>query len=643
MRHFKKSYKIVLICSLLLMLFQNATVVDLASDLSFGPSKLILLNSDLGENSVTFSQLKEHIKEGYYIGRKKREGTPHYDLILVRKDIKAGKEQFSYVRHVTDTSNSPRIHDGKFNLLTAYDPNVVWFKGTYWVAFECWGTDFDASLKFSNGNSFAKSTASSCMGPLDDKFKLILPKTRVLVMGGGLSDSTRSSSASVSKLVVHDNELYLLWTIVRINNNLTQFEQIREKFVAKKIEEESARAITNKDANLISVINNYEMFDEQADLLDNQNRHYMSVEKWRALNPKSQISDFNFYDWQKKTRRHLDNAISWEIKPGSRGMVSSPVGVYYFESLLTVGARVDFDSHMVPYVIDGKGGGPNKVVYSWNAPTSFMPVVLGPNINDRSLNRVADIFDSLKIGNDYFYTAAVGGSHAAVDEDLYCRTPTVGYSEKGCYRPAIYKTSKPLNQLLESRDAVDLESRFPQEDIAYSTQPHEYSRFDISKDYRINYVAKFVGDEKILRSFPVKCSTSNTCIYRPDTKTIVGTLKVGQSLALGDKMISPNGRYSLTVTKNGLVWLNRSTMKVITRLGPYQERKNGFHSQSQFILQTDGHLVFYSTKGSKKGVQATYLYGGDTKTSRLVLQDDGNLVQYTSSNRVVWHSRTNGM
>lgn len=104
----------------------------------------------------------------------------------------------------------------------------------------------------------------------------------------------------------------------------------------------------------------------------------------------------------------------------------------------------------------------------------------------------------------------------------------------------------------------------------------------------------------------------------------------GQSLGVGNRLISNNDRYVLILQKDGnLVIYRVGTMPTIW--------STGTHGRKVFsaVMQTDGNFVIYGSEGA--------IWSTDTDGNRvawLVMQEDGNLVLYKPDGTAIWSSGT---
>ena len=109
-------------------------------------------------------------------------------------------------------------------------------------------------------------------------------------------------------------------------------------------------------------------------------------------------------------------------------------------------------------------------------------------------------------------------------------------------------------------------------------------------------------------------------------KQAVGSLRAGQTLASGQDMVSPTGRYRLKMQSDG-------NLVVYSADGRAVWASMTFVVSAYLAMQTDGNLVIYGPAGQP--VWNTYTYG--QPVVRADVQDDGNLVLYRNDG-VAWYT-----
>lgn len=95
-----------------------------------------------------------------------------------------------------------RLSTGE-TITDAYDPSAMLYNGEIWVAFECWGLGF-------------VGTGSACIGPYSSQGGVDVSRTSIVVQGTSYTSSAFEFSASVPKLLVHQNVAFLYWSAVKI-------------------------------------------------------------------------------------------------------------------------------------------------------------------------------------------------------------------------------------------------------------------------------------------------------------------------------------------------------------------------------------------------------------------------------------------
>lgn len=125
-------------------------------------------------------------------------------------------------------------------------------------------------------------------------------------------------------------------------------------------------------------------------------------------------------------------------------------------------------------------------------------------------------------------------------------------------------------------------------------------------------------------------AASTTTTPPPSSTTNLGTtLRAGSTMRPGQYLTSNGYKFIFQGDQNVVVY-NRSGRAV------WSSRTNG-SGADRFVMQGDGNLVAY------RGSRAVWASGTAGRGgNRLVMQADGNAVIYTSSNRGVWATGTNG-
>jgi hypothetical protein len=106
-------------------------------------------------------------------------------------------------------------------------------------------------------------------------------------------------------------------------------------------------------------------------------------------------------------------------------------------------------------------------------------------------------------------------------------------------------------------------------------------------------------------------------------------LQSGEKLSAGKSLYSPNGRFRLTMQRDGnLVIYDRDGHSLWASNTAKTGRAN------YLMLQSDGNLVLY--RRDEKPLKASGTVGQGSQD--LNMQDDGNLVLYASGERPIWAS-----
>lgn len=137
-------------------------------------------------------------------------------LTLHRFDWSA--HRFSIVKVVLDTSLDPATRQARAVISggpmrgaiiqSAYDPSLVSYRGTDYVAFEC---------IVSNGGAYGVDGTSGCIGVYDPvKQQVDLGRTQVIVSGFHGADRNIFHAAAVPQLLVFQDRLYLYWSALTI-------------------------------------------------------------------------------------------------------------------------------------------------------------------------------------------------------------------------------------------------------------------------------------------------------------------------------------------------------------------------------------------------------------------------------------------
>jgi hypothetical protein len=116
-------------------------------------------------------------------------------------------------------------------------------------------------------------------------------------------------------------------------------------------------------------------------------------------------------------------------------------------------------------------------------------------------------------------------------------------------------------------------------------------------------------------------------------------LAAGQSLRSGEKLTSPNGRFTLWMQGDGNLVLYDGPLTVgnarwATSTWTLPPAARPTHAD----MQNDGHLVLYND--AMQPAWGSGIWGAQYAGAKLVLQDDGNLVIYLPNGTPLWASNT---
>jgi len=122
------------------------------------------------------------------------------------------------------------ILNGSHTIDTAFDPSIIQFNGEAWIAFECGGKNN------SGGVNLFGSTSAACIAPLGQFGQVLLDRTNIVVSGGSyVASDPYKYSASVPKLLLHQNKLYLYWTSVKIRKSNEAWQSIVTKGIELEV------------------------------------------------------------------------------------------------------------------------------------------------------------------------------------------------------------------------------------------------------------------------------------------------------------------------------------------------------------------------------------------------------------------------
>jgi hypothetical protein len=108
-------------------------------------------------------------------------------------------------------------------------------------------------------------------------------------------------------------------------------------------------------------------------------------------------------------------------------------------------------------------------------------------------------------------------------------------------------------------------------------------------------------------------------------------LLLGQGLFVGERLLSEDGRFSLTLQTDGNLVLHNPLKQTLWESGMANR------PTWDFALQADGNLVMYDVIGNP-------IYDAGTKGkngTQFILQSDGNAVLYDGNGNSIWDTQTN--
>lgn len=116
-----------------------------------------------------------------------------------------------------------------------------------------------------------------------------------------------------------------------------------------------------------------------------------------------------------------------------------------------------------------------------------------------------------------------------------------------------------------------------------------------------------------------------------DSALAADGLALGQSIRVGEALTSSDGRYTLTLQRDGNLVLYR-----VSPRAPLWDSETDGDVATRATLQGDGNFVVYGPDGP------LWASGTDgERITRAVLQSDGNFVLYRSDRSAAWATGTN--
>lgn len=171
--------------------------------------------------------------------------------------------------------NGTQIGDG--NIVThAYDPTAMDYGSTTWIVFECTGKNF---------------VASACMGPLKSDKTLDTSRTYLIIDGTNRNPSEKyNHSASVPKLLKFKGKIYMYWTDVQRNKDVswgTNYVDNGNYLVTKGIEiiyDKTANKFYPIDSKGVIIKEIFYAFDKRSVIVFDRNLKSLSSNRVADLN-----------------------------------------------------------------------------------------------------------------------------------------------------------------------------------------------------------------------------------------------------------------------------------------------------------------------------------------------------------------------
>ncbi len=598
----------------------------------------LIFDVDLGNTSTSLSQFKTHNDRKYFVGRKANaDASGAFSIVLFEMvDIGNNKMEMVEKKIILDTAvrPPPTIHGGNFRITTAYEPYLEFYDGRHWLAFECHGPDFEAHKSEMN---IGLTSVGVCMGPLDQNKELILNETRVMIAGGGPVGSLSKLSASVPKLLSVKDKLFLYWTSVKQNtHNAFRDKRVRDATYFKYnnmckspddvVQCQYKALVKEVDRELIPISYNEYRYDKNC--LDK-----ITITGCREID--------DFHSWQARIINRITPYEQWMVSADGSGLEKSEEyqrdpGVLRFVDLESFGAEVFFRGAQKLAYLEAGTDNFHQVALAYDQESFHQILKKTTFESDASQSRVADMFDVKRHGNAYYFTFALGGASTQTDyaKDFYCTSSSVGVSDIGCYRFAVFKSDSPLGDLRMVGEREEINLNYP--GYGELKPGISYPRYFIHPTNHKTYLsAKFQG--------PVVAETFPTGEY---PKILEMTASLGRyfqnkiekndTLTQGMRLLSNNGKFELLFNQNGLQIRNNWTKQIT-----FSVDKTSVNPE--LTLQPDGNLVYRTDINSP----TVDIWSAGTRTMNpntyVILQNDGNLVQYERVNgvlRSLWNSNS---
>lgn len=230
-------------------------------------------------NSGSFTQLPDN--RDYFIGRLLINTTSdgcsgdRWQLGLFKMDW--ANNVLNFQKAVT---TPPMIAGSLGTILSTYDPSIVKYNGEYWLTFECYGT----------GGSL-KTLVSACLVPFTIENGIDLTRLSIPVKGSIAATQNEQYSASVPKLLVHNNSLYLYWTVVIFKelNGVSRFNSLNTRGMQLVQEISTTRKIWGVRSGNVPVDSVSELSSEVLGIVANDKHSNVTMDGFQVLSVGNRI------------------------------------------------------------------------------------------------------------------------------------------------------------------------------------------------------------------------------------------------------------------------------------------------------------------------------------------------------------------
>lgn len=282
--------------------------------------------------------------------------------------------------------------------------------------------------------------------------------------------------------------------------------------------------------------------------------------------------------------------------------------------------------------ISGEGllSGSNTSYFGPGGLNRFMAdVVMKPNvrwvvISDEPINDLQNASitaDSLEAG----MTQIVNQAHAAQIK-VICSTLTPFKGTGPRWSPMVEVTREAINAWIQT-SASGCDGIFDQASaVADPADPTMYTPQYDSGDHLHPNAAGYAA---IAAAFNVNLLNMATPLAPSDSSTACGTLTSGQTLQLGQSLLSCDGRFTLALGSDGNLTVNQGASQL------YSSSTAG-KNITQGELRPNGAFVLFDNNGRPIWATNADHYPG----SKLVMQNDGNVVIRNASGGAIWNTAT---